>query len=653
MTLRRARPWTLLGWGCLLLLAALVLYGPALHGVFLWDDLAHVPARPDVYTPAGLRRIWTLPGYVQQYYPLTFTTLWLAHRAVGDNPFPYHLLTLLFHVLNGFLLGYLLSELAVPAAAWAALLFVVHPVHVESVAWISEIKNTQSAFFSLAALCLYWRFLESSTRRRWGFYALSSAAFGAAILSKTVACALPGVILILLWWKRGLVTAREAAPLFPWVAAGLALAFRTAGYERTLIGAMGPEWDFSWSQRLAIAGRAVWFYAGKLFWPHPLMFIYPRWVLARGDGAGLAGAATLLFFLALLWQGRGRLGRGPLAAVLIFLVVIAPALGFVNVYPMRYSFVADHFQYAASIALIALAAAGLRRLLPAPRIASALLALVAVGFIALGHGYAQVFRSPESLWRDVLAKNPGCGMARVNLAILLAGKGDRTEARRQSAEALRMNPHDMNALLTEGDFVERFDRDPERAVALFRAAYRQAERLPVQHASQGLLMEIHGFLGQALYEAKRYGESEKEYEAALAAAPPLMKQPFFDTTPVLMRALVTSFSARLAYVTVRRAEALRSAGRLEAAAEAYEKALRLDPSQPKAQAALAGILARQGRVDEAIQRYREALELDPEDAASHERLGALLLKEHRTAEAAQAFAAAERDRPRAPVGASR
>jgi len=521
-------------------------YSPALRGRFLWDDLAHVPDRAGFYTGNGLKLLWSLPGYVQQYYPLSFTTVWTAHRLGAVQAPAYHLLTLAFHLANAFLLAFLLSALGIPAAGWAAALFALHPLQVESVAWISEIKNTQSTFFYLLALASYVRFAGLSRepaiapekkRRRWGAYFSALVFFSGALLSKTVACTMPVVALILIGYRRGRLTGRDFLWLAPFIVEGGLLGAWTAQWEKTLIGAQGPGWNFSWTQRILIAGRAFWFYVGKLIWPHPLIFIYPRWPPESLSPAGAWGLAAIVVFFVLLWLGRKAFGGGPLAAFLIFGVCLAPALGFVDMYPMRYSFVADHFQYAASAALIALFAAGAHRLFqklahPA-RWENAVLGALCAVFGVMTASRAQIYRSPETLWRDTLRKNPGCMMAHANLAVELLSKGAFAEAQKESEKAVRLQPDDIDAELVRGDVLLRAGR-AEAALACFQRARQEALRLPPGHMAQGRCLYVHCALAQAFSRAQRCGEADREYAAALAALAPLRARPFFDTSPEVL-----------------------------------------------------------------------------------------------------------------------
>ena len=354
----------------LLIVLTVAAYVPALRGGFVWDDDKYVTANRTLRTADGLAEIWFEIGVTIQYYPLVFTTFWIEHRLWGLEPFGYHLVNVLLHATSAGLLWTLLRRLKVPGAWLAAAVFAIHPVHVESVAWITERKNTLSGVFYLLALLSYLRFeppdpQAHNRRRDWRFYPPALVLFTCALLSKTVTCSLPLVILLLLWWKRARWRWLNVLPVVPMLAIGALMGLLTAWMEKNIVLARGADWDLSIVQRCLIAGRALWFYLGKLVWPAEVMFTYPRWQV-RADvwWQFLFPAATIAVVVA-LWLLRRRVGKPPLVAALFFGGTLAPALGLIDVYPMRYSFVADHFQYLASIGPIVLFVALLTRWLGA------------------------------------------------------------------------------------------------------------------------------------------------------------------------------------------------------------------------------------------------------------------------------------------------
>ncbi len=432
----------------------LLCYVPALWNGYIWDDDNYVTANVTLRSLEGLRRIWLEPRSIPQYYPLVHTSFWLEYQLWGLQPMGYHLVNILLHIGGAMLLWRLLRELAVPGAWLGALLFAVHPVQVESVAWVTERKNVLSLVFYLATLLVYLRMTKGGaaawwrTRRGWLHYGLAMLLFVAALLSKTVTSTLPAALVVLLLWRDWPVTRRDwrmLLPLVPFFVIGLAMAWVTILLERQHVGAMGSEWDFSLVERCLIAGQVVWFYAAKLLWPEPLIFIYPRWQIDSSHVALYLYPAALLAVLIWLWVRRRRWGLGPLVAVLLFIGTLTPALGFFNVYPMRYSFVADHFQYHASIWLLALFGALLHRLCDRwPRLALLLPALImGLGLLTARHTLA--FRDEPTLWRDVLAKNDSAWIAHNNLGLAHLHQGDYQSAITRFQSVLSLRPDHSNA----------------------------------------------------------------------------------------------------------------------------------------------------------------------------------------------------------------
>ena len=302
------------GLFALIFCATLLAYLPAMRGEMLWDDSAHI-TRPDLQSLPGLWRIWTVPGATQQYYPLLHSAFWLEHSIWGGDVVFYHLLNAALHALSACLVVKIVRRLGLPGAWLAGLLFALHPLSVEAVAWISEQKSTLSGVFYFAAALAYLKFDDS--RRRAPYWA-AFGLFVAALLAKTVTAVLPGALLVIFWWQRGRVEwRRDVLPLLPFFAAGASAGLFTVWVEHTLIGAGGSEFAFTAVQRMLLAGRVIWFYAAKTLWPVKLTFFYPRWNLDASVWwqyvfpAGFAVAAACLWFVA-------RRNRGPLAALLIF-----------------------------------------------------------------------------------------------------------------------------------------------------------------------------------------------------------------------------------------------------------------------------------------------------------------------------------------------
>ncbi len=475
--------WDGAGWrdswpGALLIVAiTLLAYSSVFPAGFIWDDNDHVIRIGEFLSLRGLARIWFEPGVTIQYYPLVFSLFWLQLKLWGVAPFGFHLVNIVLHGVNAVLVQRCLTRLAIPGAFLAACLFAIHPVHVESVAWVTELKNVLSALFYLVALLRYLEFLQSDResadgrRRARLSYAGALVLFCCALLSKTVTCTLPAVILLIVWWKRGAIGRRDVVPLVPFFAAAVVLGVITLGVERDSLLAKGPEWDFSPVERFLIAGRVTWFHAGKLLWPHPLTFNYPRWNLDATVWWQYLFPVSAITLLLLLWHYRGKVGRAPLAASLFVMGTNFPVLGFLNVYSMRFSFVADHYYYLANIGVIAVAASVatlLRHRLPqrGQAVVSGIVAAVLLVLATITWQHGTVFRDDLTLFGDIIAKNPGSWFAYTNRAAQYMNTGRYDPAMADLEQALRFRPDDADALRLQGEIYAR-QRDFSRALANF------------------------------------------------------------------------------------------------------------------------------------------------------------------------------------------
>jgi len=591
-------------------LVTVLAYLPALRGGFIWDDDQYVIGNPLVVSPGGLPRIWLEPLASPQYYPLTLTSFWLEYRLFGGHPGGYHSNNVLLHAASALLLGAALRRLRVRGAWLAAALFALHPVQVESVAWITERKNVLSGFFYLLAFHSWLRFAPPEEDGGGGdrFWVLSFSLFLCALLGKSVTGTFPAAMLLLAWWKRGRIRGRDVVPLLPFFAAAAAMGSVTAWIEKHRVGAWGPEWDLSFLERLLVAGRAPWFYLGKLIWPHPLLFIYPRWSVNAADFTQwLYPAATVLVCLA-LWAARKRLGRGPLAAVLFFIGTLFPALSFVNVFPMLYSFVADHFQYLASIGPIACVAALAARAFeasPGRRRRAPLLGAVGVVLLALAAAtwsQARTFFDSETLWRTTLARNPGAWMAHTNLASLLhvsaGGISDPEERARRLEEAERhyraaldLKPESLPARIQLGKLYEGRG-ETARAEAEYRAAIGVPDRFPPGSRGHARAADPWYVYGRFLAERGEAPEAIACYRRALEIVPE--------------SEMVRTDLGKLLFET----------GDARGAREQFLEVRRLEPGSADAANNLAVLEASEGNLDAAIRLWEEALRAAPghEDA---------------------------------------
>jgi tetratricopeptide (TPR) repeat protein len=639
------------GLAGLLLAAVLLAYLPALRGGFLWDDDAHV-TRPGLRSLHGLWRIWFDVGSTQQYYPILHSAFWAEHRLWGDSVLGYHLANVSLHAAAAWLLVLVLRRLAFPAPWLAGLLFALHPVCVESVAWISEQKNTLSAVFYLGAALLYVGF--DRTRRR-DLYFLASGLFVLALLTKSVTATLPAALLVVFWWLRGrLGCKRDVLPLLPWFAVGAVSGLFTAWAERKLIGAEGADFSLTALQRVLLAARVIVFYAAKLVWPRNLMFVYPRWTMDAGDAESylcLAGVLVLAAALALLARKR----RGPLAGFLFFVGTLFPVLGFVNVYPFIFSFVADHFQYLAALGIIVPVAWGLNRIVAEISFGQMgrtwLLLAMPAALGILSWRQCRIYADADTLNRATLERNPSAWLAHFNLAVSLGGRADRLQESIGEYEAtIRLKPDHWAAHINLGSALLKVPGRSSEAIAEYEAALRNNPASAEAQNDLGVALgRIPGRLPEAISHVRTAIRIRPKYDTALNnLGALLMKQ------PGSLNEAITEFDAALrvspdnAEYHYDLANALALApGRLNDSIAEYREAIRLRPDFVEAHSNLGAALARiPGDIPEAIQEYETAIRLAPENAQVHANLAnALARNPGRRADAAVEYAAALRINP--------
>ena len=371
---------------------------------------------------------------------------------------------------------------ASPARRVASAVFALHPVAVESVAWITERKNVLSLFFYLLSATAYWPRIVAqeqssrrvitagSLRRRWW---IALACYVAARWSKTVACSLPAALLLMIYGRRGRVTWRDVVDLLPFFIVGVVLALNTARLERLHVGAFGPDFELSWLSRVIIAGRAIGFYLSSLVWPWPLAFSYERWDVTPTATALLDPLAVAALVIA-LYVSQPRIGRWPLVALLFFIGTLFPALGFFNVYPFRFSYVADHFQYLAMLGPIALFAAGIALLLgrfqlDATALRAGVTTLLAVVLGGLSWWQCHDYRDLETLCTNTIAKSPRAWLAWQNLGALLRRNGLFQESLPLFEEAIKIRPDAADVHANYGTVLFDLDRHAEAQLQFERA----------------------------------------------------------------------------------------------------------------------------------------------------------------------------------------
>ena len=576
-----APPWSRRDWlwGSILILLVILVYTPIWHAGFIWDDNTMLTANPSIVGPLGLKEIWTTSA--ADICPLVLTTFWVEHALWGLEPLPYHLVNILMHGACAVLLWRVLRSLRMQGAWLGAALWALHPVAVESVAWITEMKNTESALFFLLSILFFVKCLspenvaqqpattklpvrERVSGRNASAYAVCLLFAALAMASKSSTVILPVVLCLCAWWLKGGWHWRNVVrvvPMFLMSIAASAVSLWTQGLQ--LATAADPQWVRTWPQRLAAAGDAVWFYLGKVLWPDPLITIYPRWQIDAGSWVSYLPLLAVILLFSFLWLNCRSGGAGSRAcffAFAYFLTALLPVLGLIDTFIFRYSLVFDHFNYLPSMGPLALAGAGLARaaelVLPKrPRLQSVLCTglLLILGIVSWQRTW--VYNSQETLWTDTLAKNPDCWLAHNGLGLAFLEKGKADEALEKFQKALEINPN---------------------------------------------YPEAHTNVGFALFQKGEADEAIQQFQKALESNP------------------------NNAEAHTNLGNAFFRNGQPSEAIEQFEMAVNINPKFAQAHASLGTAFVQKGQLDDAITEFQEALRLNPNLGSAKESLAKAL-----------------------------
>jgi protein O-mannosyl-transferase len=588
--------WQRAALSAAIIIAVGLVYLPAFRGDFVWDDTLLITGNPLLRSYSGLLEIWS-GGRTADYLPLTNTVLWIENHLFGEDATGYHAINILLQVANALLVWRLLERLNIPGAWLAGLIFGIHPIHAESVAWISELKNVLSMFFALLSTLCFLELDDERVLNSAVTYIGSLVFFALAILSKTQVVFLPIVLLLCVWWRgekppgnmTSLNVRRAVIRSWPFFLIALVLGLVTIWFQNRGIG----EEEIvigSFARRLVNAGMAVWWYAGNLFAPVRLMAIYPEW---RFDSPRASEWLPLIALLGLLigfWHWRDHGTRGPFFALACFVVALLPVLGFVRMAYLRSgTLVADHFQYFADVSLLASFSAGVAFVWARPQRGTKIATIVVVTLLlgAMGtyaFSRAGVYRNEETLWQDNLSKNPDAWQAHIQM----------------------------------GQRLFKQERYAEAAYHSLRAAELKPE-----------LADIHNQLGLAYCRLERFDEGIAEYRKALQ-----LKEVKLSTAQSAGVATIRTNLANALTITANHLsesaptvpeEAMR---RYDEAIHEYEKALELEPQQPAIHRNLGMLLAKLGRYDEAILQLRATLQIVPNEPLARETLDAIEASRH-------------------------
>jgi protein O-mannosyl-transferase len=638
-----------------LVAAVFLAYQPAWHGGFLWDDDTHLLNNP-VLKAGGLLRTW-IPGTFVNYWPVTSTVYWIEYQFWGFNPLGFHLVSIALHALAALLVWRVLAELRMPGALFAAAVFALHPVNVESVAWITQLKNTLS--LPLAVLSTLFYLLYKRKEGLWRL-AASLALFVLSALAKGLTLTLPVVLLASDWWQQGRVGRRDLLRVFPYVIVATFMVGVEVAMQHIAAAHHVVRVD-SFASRAATAGCAVWFYFWKVVWPANLVFIYPRWGINERDVLSYVPGVLLVLIAALAWWRRRSWGRPVTMFIVCYVGLLLPVLGFVDIYFMRYSLVADHWQYAAMIvpcAALAGAIATSGRRWPWLRSGGYVFSVgVLIVLTAMTFRQSRMYSDIDNLYRTTLDRNPDCWLAHSNLGNVLFGRGQIDAALAHYQKALAIKPDYPEAHYNLGLLLESRG-EGDAALAQYKRALEIKPDYAAAHNNLGILLESRGDIGAALVHYRRALEIDPdnagahnnlgntlfargqadaaivEYERALQ-----IKPDYAECHNNLGAALAGRGQADAARAHFEKAVELKpdyaeahnnlgillaGRGETDAARAQFEKAVKLEPDYTEAHNNLALLFAGRGETDAAVAHFQKVVELKPDDAGAHYRLGVAL-----------------------------
>lgn len=531
--------------GGVLVLLVLVAYSPCFRAGYVWDD-RQIVDNTLLKSPAGLKSIWLRPsstaGFESGYWPLAYTTFWLEHQVWGEfKPYILHMGNVLLHTLNALLVWIILRRMGINGAWFIAAVFALHPVRVESVAWVAQRKDVLSAFFYLSA---FWCYLRAQTGAARRFMSLCLICFALAMLSKSIVVTLPVTLLIYRWYRRGTISKEDISCVLPVFLLGGALAV----FGVLMAGESAETGYLSWLERFLVAGKIYWFYLSKLLLPVNLIAVYPKWHIHASQWTQYLYPLSAFGLTVLLWGLRRKIGRGAFSAMTFFGVTLLPVMGFVYFAFYEQSYVADRYQYLASIGPTALMISfvlwACDRVLRAHRkIRTAMASLFLTLLILLTARQCSLYVNMKTLFEHCLKGNPNSIAAHVNLADALANEGRFSEAEHHLLHAESLNP---------GDAKVQFS------------------------------------LGVLYMKNEKWNKAAERFQKALDIRP---------NYPESLNGLGASLS---------------EVGLDIPAAKAHDRALQLDPNNQEAVLRLALIYGRIGLPERAIEYYRAALKTMPD-----------------------------------------
>jgi tetratricopeptide (TPR) repeat protein len=447
------RPLSTRALAALLVLIAVIAYIPAIGAGYIWDDDTLLTANPQMRSLHGLAQVW-LGDKSRDYTPLTLSAFWLQWHIWGANPVGYHIVSILLHALSAILIWRILIRLRIPGALLAALIFVIHPVNVASVAWIAELKNTLSGALFFASILA---FLVSRDSHRRAPYLASVALFILAALSKGAVVTLPAVLLLCIFWRERKATSRDFAQLLPYALVAILTTFLTIKFQaraqhyNTILNGFG-HYDLPWF-RFVSAGDNIWYYIFSLIYPAGMSPMHPR--SAPGTILPLLAAIALLILFSIY---RRTWGRPLLFAWSWYLIMLLPVLGLVWMTFMQQASATDWWQYLAAPGIFACVAAAIATAARKWRLVHPIFATFLALLLVQTWLRADIYNSMFTYCYAVVAEDPTQWTLQNNLGILYKRQRRFADACECFQNAINFNPGYIQAYINYANTLAAADR---------------------------------------------------------------------------------------------------------------------------------------------------------------------------------------------------
>ena len=601
----------------ILIVLILAIYLPSLKNGYIWDDNDYVYKNTYLLKITGLKDIW-LSYKLPQYYPLVFTSFWIEHKLWGFHPTGYHVINMLLHILNTLLLFSLLKKVLPKAALLAAIFFAVHPIQVETVAWITERKNLLSLAFFLLACLQYLKLLSSKQRRN---YIYTLIFFVCALLSKSVSVCFAIMPILYSYWKEGKINRNVITYSVPFFIIAISAGLNTAFLEQHRVGATGEAWNLNIIEHVLLAGRILVFYLYKAVVPLKFIFFYERWDVNYLDISQWIWPVIAASPLYLMYKYRDRTGRGAIVIYLMYIASIFPALGFINVFPMRYSYVADHFTYISSPFIFIMISAALvlihekttpfisrhisKKFMSIPALFIILIITIFLSFKS--YGTTVKYKDEFTLWNDVINQNPGCYFAYNNLGAAYGKSGKLDKAVEILAVGVETNPDNATSHSNLGNaYLD--NREFQKAMDSFQKGLNLDDASAVLHNNMSIACMYTEQYEKAIYHC------DKAVSMGFNVPPLLLK----NLTPHRKDNNTNTLSEIISLNAQGKQEG--KAGNLDKALELFARAALVNPDYADTYNNIGYVYYKKGEYKTAEIYFMEAIKRDPDHPQASENL---------------------------------